>query len=91
MRGRFNTAGSSNSIVDLLQKRWSRPQLHGFRGVPQWVLHQLQVLWSWEKLPTTPLVSGKMFRLLYFSPAPIPLVPMSFAAGLHDEAAVARL
>jgi hypothetical protein len=40
--------------VDLLQKKGGPdPQLHGFHGVPQEVLHQIQVFWSWAKLPTT--------------------------------------
>jgi hypothetical protein len=39
--------------VDLLQKKGGvDPQLHGFHGVPQEVLHQIQVSWSWVKLPT---------------------------------------
>jgi hypothetical protein len=42
-----NTTSSSSSTVDLLQKKWwSSPQLHGFNGVPQEVLHQIQISWS---------------------------------------------
>jgi hypothetical protein len=48
-----NTPNSTSSIVDLLQKKGgAAPQLHGFHGVPQEVLHQIQVSWSWVKLPT---------------------------------------
>jgi hypothetical protein len=28
------------------KKWWSSPQLHGFNGVPQEVLHQIQISWS---------------------------------------------
>jgi hypothetical protein len=41
-----NTPNSS-STADVLQKRWSRPQIRGFGGVPQGVLHQLQISCSW--------------------------------------------
>jgi hypothetical protein len=37
-----NTPNSSSSTVDLLQKKGGvDPQLHGFHGVPQEVLHQI--------------------------------------------------
>jgi hypothetical protein len=46
------------------------------------VLHQLQVLWSWEKLPTTTTVKWKN-SLFYFSPRAATLPPPMAAPGEH--------
>jgi hypothetical protein len=63
-----NTPNSSSSTVDLLQKKdGADPQLHGFHGVPQEVLHQIQVSWSWAKLPTTATDYTKTVRSSIFS------------------------
>jgi hypothetical protein len=49
-----NTPNSSSSTVDLLQKKGGAdPQLHGFHGVLQEVLHQIQISWNWGKLSTS--------------------------------------
>jgi hypothetical protein len=64
-----NTPNSSSSTVDLLQKKGGvDPQLHGFHGVPQEVLHQIQVSWSWAKLPTTVTRYTKKRFVLFFLP-----------------------
>jgi hypothetical protein len=53
--------------VDLLQKKGGvDPQLHGFHEVPQEVLHQIQVSWSWAKLPTTATNYRKKWFVLFF-------------------------
>jgi hypothetical protein len=37
-----NSFSFSNSTKDLLKKKWSGPQIHGFGGVPQMVFHNIR-------------------------------------------------
>jgi hypothetical protein len=64
------------------KKRWSRPQLHGFRGVPQGVLHQIQVSCSWGKLPTITTSYTKKVRSSFFLSLP-PASPLLVLCRPH--------
>jgi hypothetical protein len=67
----FSTKGHARiSLLIYSKKWWSKPKIHGFRGISQGVLHNSEFHGVGENYPPLPLVSEKWsVRFFFFRPS----------------------